>query len=76
MLALVDNTRVSIGNCYTPSGEEYIGVKVSILEATHPDNIKRTYDDIEAIFRANPTRYTVHEERRQDGTFKSYVIET
>ena len=38
--------------------------------------MKRTYDDIEAIFKSNHETYKSYEESNPDGSFKSYLVET
>jgi len=48
---------------------------VTIGGVTDPSEIKRTYDDIEAIFKSNQTNYKIYEEHTPNGTFKSYTVE-
>ena len=60
----------------TPDGTPYRGFKVSIGGVTDPSTIKRTYEDIEAIFRSNEATFKTFEEKTPAGTFKSYVVET
>lgn len=76
MLSLVANTRVSYGKNYTPSGEEYFGVKVTIGGVLDPSEVKRSYDDIEAILHENKVSYKEHLDLTDKGTFKSYSIKT
>ena len=37
--------------------------------------IERTYEDVNAIFKANPGDYKVYEERDAEGKFKSFSME-
>ena len=41
-----------------------------------PSQIKRTYDDIDSIFKSNPGGFTVKEERTPDGKFKAFHVAT
>ncbi len=59
-----------------PDGTAYRGFKVTIGGITDPATIKRTYDDIEAIFKSNQTKFKIHEEHTPAGTFKSYSVES
>ena len=68
--------RIETGSLYTPSGEQYNGFKVTIGEITDPSTIQRTYEDIESILGKDNVKYSIHEEHRPDGKFKSYSIST
>jgi len=50
--------------------------KISSLPASRPEFNKRTFEDIDRIFKARPENYKTTEERNPDGTFKSYTVET
>jgi hypothetical protein len=60
----------------TPDGTPYKGFKVSIGGIQDPSEVRRTYDDVEAILHKNQVEYKVHEERTPQGTFKSYSVST
>ena len=75
-LRLLASVRIETGNLTTPSGEEYHGFKVTIGKEFDSSNVQRTYDDIEKILGKNNIAYKVEEERRINGTFKSYTVET
>lgn len=60
----------------TPDGTPYHGFKVSIGGIQDPATIKRTYDDIEKIFKSNEVNFKTHEEHTPSGTFKSYTVST
>ena len=53
-----------------------MGFKVTIGSVSDPALVKRTYDDIDAIFKSNPGDYKVEEERDSNGHFKSYIVST
>ena len=42
---------------------------------TDPGEIERTYEDIDKIFKSNPEKFKVHEER-ENGKFKSFTVST
>jgi len=67
--------RIERGRLISPSGIEYLGFKVTI-GATDPADTKRTYEDIEKIFKSNQQTYHTFEERTEKGTFKRYIVET
>ena len=60
----------------SPCGEEFTGFSVTIGEITDPAEIARTYLDIDAIFKSNPSTYKVTESNYHDGTFKSFEVST
>jgi len=49
---------------------------VTIGGVTDPETIKRSYEDIEAIFKSNELKFKTYEEKTPDGKFKSYIVET
>lgn len=51
-------------------------VKITIGGVVDPASIKRTYDDIDKIFKSNPDTYKVKEERDAEGKFKSFTVTT
>ena len=68
--------RIETGDLYTPSGTPFHGFKITVGGTLDPESVVRTYEDIEKIFKANSAKYKVHEEKRPDGKFKSYTVET
>lgn len=58
----------------TPDGTSYRGFKVTIGGIQDPTTVKRTYDDINKIFKANPEGYKVSEERDELGHFKAFTV--
>jgi len=75
-LRLLANVKIERGNLTTPLGTPYIGFKVTIGAVTDPRTIARTYEDIEAILKSNKVSYRETLERRPDGKFKSYKVES
>ena len=68
--------RIETGDLISPDGTPYRGFKVTIGGIQDPSQIKRTYDDIEAIFKSHEVNFKTHEERDVEGHFKSYSVET
>ena len=64
------------GKLTTPNGTDFGGFIITIGGITDPALIQQTYEDIDAIFKARPEKYKVHEERDADGKFLSYVVST
>ena len=60
----------------TPSGEEFTGISVTIGGVTDPSEVKRTYDDIEAIFKSNEQTFKTHETDDAMGHFRTYTVST
>lgn len=71
----IENTQLETGRLTSPFGTEFVGVRITIGEVTDPATIKRTYEDIDEIFKSNPDSFTVKEERDEKGRFKSFVVE-
>lgn len=66
--------KIETGDLTTPDGTPYKGFKITV--GGSPIEAERTYQDIDAIFKANPDKYRVKEERFPDGKFKSFTVET
>ena len=49
---------------------------MSIGGITDSAEIKRTYEDIDRIFKSNPGNFKVTEEKDEHGKFKRFVVET
>ena len=75
-LKLVAGVRVKTGKVMSPFGTEVVGFKVSIGGITDPAQIKRTYEDIDRIFKSNNKDFKVYEEKSKDGKFKSFTVTT
>ena len=75
-VSAVKNTRITVGRVYTPFGEEVNGFKVTIGGVLNPEDIKRTYEDIDKVFKSNPGKHKVHDEHDENGKFKSFIVET
>lgn len=65
-----------MGKVITPFGTEVNGFEVTIGGGKDSSEIERRYDDIQKIFKSNPSDYKVHEERSDSGTFKKFIVET
>ena len=68
--------KIETGDLVTPDGTPYKGFKVTIGGIQDPSTVRRTYSDVEAILHKNQVPFKTHEEHHNDGTFKSYTIET
>ena len=75
-LRVVRGIRIETGRIKTPYGSEINGFKVTIGGIQDPAEIKRSYDDIERIFKSNEKTFKVTEEHNPNGTFKTYTAET
>ena len=60
----------------TPDGTPYRGFKVTIGGIQDPAEIKRSYEDIERILKGNNHPYREYETKTDQGTFKSFVVES
>jgi hypothetical protein len=58
----------------TPDGTPYKGFKVTVGGVQ--GEVKRSYKEIEAIFKSNEVNFKTHEEHTSSGTFKSYSVST
>lgn len=64
------------GKLTTPDGTDFVGFIITVGGITDPAMIQQTYEDIDAIFKANPEKFVIHEERDEVGHFKSYSVST
>mgnify|MGYP001612338364 CR=1 FL=1 len=65
-----------MGRLSSPFGGEFVGIKVTIGGIKDPSMIKRTYDDVDKIFKSNPEEFYVEEEKTSDGKFKAFHVST
>ena len=73
---MYENVQFQKGKLTTPFGTEFVGFIITIGGITDPASIQRTYEDIDAIFKAHPEEYKVYEEKDSLGHFKSYAVST
>lgn len=76
MVETIPNIKYESGNITTPFGEEITGIKITIGKILDPSMVKRTYDDIEDIFKSHEESFKTFEEKTEHGTFKSYIVST
>lgn len=75
-ISLIKDVRIEQGEITTPFGNKISGFKITVGGVMDPSTVIRTYDDIDKIFKANPSNYKVTEHKTADGKFKSYTVET
>lgn len=68
------NVSFKSGKLKTPFGDEFNGFIVTIGGVTDPASIHRNYEDVDRIIKSDPETYIIHEERDEQGRFKSYSI--
>lgn len=74
-LRFLAGVKVETGRIKTPNGEEIQGFKITIGGVKNPEDIKRTYEDIEKIL-GRERGLVIKEEHNADGSFKSYSVST
>lgn len=76
MVETIPHIRYESGQIITPFGSDIIGIRITVGGILDQATVKRTYDDIEAIFKSNNESFKTFEEKTENGTFKSYVVST
>jgi hypothetical protein len=51
-------------------------VKITIGVAADPASVRRTYDDIDRIFKADPDKFDVYQGVTAEGKFKEFIVST